>query len=152
MDFGYIAPCAGVIGDFVWYDSNANGLQDAGEPGIPNVGLELRRQSDNALIQVTTTNAAGFYQFTGLCAGAYKVVVKLPPAGLTPSPTNQGGDPAQGQQPESGAGHAADRQCVEPRRSTSASTSRRGSATSCGTTSMPTASRTAASRASRTCP
>src|ERR1039458_10238999 len=29
-----ISPCSGQIGDFVWYDANRNGCQDAGEPGI----------------------------------------------------------------------------------------------------------------------
>src|SRR4051812_33965544 len=29
------------IGDFVWNDVNANGVQDSGEPGIPGVTLTL---------------------------------------------------------------------------------------------------------------
>ena len=34
-DFGYyVEPAA--LGNFVWYDTNDNGLQDAGEPGIPS--------------------------------------------------------------------------------------------------------------------
>ena len=88
-DFGFMPPCDGTIGNFVWYDLNANGVQDAGEPGIANVSLELRLQIDNSLIAVTTTNGAGLYQFPGLCGGAYKVVV-IPPAGYTASPTNVG--------------------------------------------------------------
>ena len=38
-----ISPCSGQIGDFVWYDANRNGCQDANEPGIPNVKVELYR-------------------------------------------------------------------------------------------------------------
>jgi hypothetical protein len=81
IDFGYMPPCTGVIGDFVWNDLNRNGLQGPGEPGIGGVLMELRRQSDNSLMAVTTTAANGFYQFVGLCAGDYKVVV-VPPAGF----------------------------------------------------------------------
>ena len=97
MDFGFMPPCAGVIGDFVWYDLNANGIQDAGEPGIAGVSLELRLQADNSLLAVTTTDATGFYQFVGLCANAYKVVV-MPPAGYTASPTGVG-DPTKDSNP-----------------------------------------------------
>ncbi len=40
-DFGYTRP--GAIGDFVWYDADADGIQDVGEPGIANVTLDLYR-------------------------------------------------------------------------------------------------------------
>jgi hypothetical protein len=29
------------IGDFVWHDLNANGIQDEGEPGVPDVVVNL---------------------------------------------------------------------------------------------------------------
>jgi hypothetical protein len=89
IDFGFVAPCAGSIGDFVWEDLDHDGRQDAGEPGIPGVVVNLRRASDNALLATTTTNASGFYQFTGLCAGDYRVEV-IPPAGFVPTPTGIG--------------------------------------------------------------
>ena len=39
-DFGYyIEPAA--LGNFVWEDLNANGIQDAGEPGIAGVEVTL---------------------------------------------------------------------------------------------------------------
>ncbi len=95
-DFGFMPPCAGTIGDFVWYDLNANGVQDAGEAGINGVSMELRRASDFFLLAVTTTinhpsvpGATGYYQFSGLCGGDYKVVA-VPPAGHTASPTGAG--------------------------------------------------------------
>jgi len=43
-DFGF-APLA-AIGDTIFWDSNNNGSQDLGEPGIPNVKVELRTYTD----------------------------------------------------------------------------------------------------------
>jgi hypothetical protein len=68
IDFGYVSPCNGAIGDFVWWDQNGNGIQDAGEPGIANVTVSLYN-SQMTLLNATTTNSVGYYQFTGLCAG-----------------------------------------------------------------------------------
>ena len=87
IDFGFMPPCAGIIGDFVWVDANKNGLQDVGEVGIPNVGIELRKASDNSLLAVTTTDANGLYKFMGLCGGDYKVVA-VPPPGFPYLPTD----------------------------------------------------------------
>jgi hypothetical protein len=98
IDFGFMPPCAGMIGDFVWFDVNRNGIQDAGEPGIGGVQVELRLASDNSLLAVTTTDASGLYKFVGLCANAYKVVV-MPPAGYAASPVQAGGDTAKDSNP-----------------------------------------------------
>ncbi|NND59514.1 MAG: hypothetical protein HKN49_04525 [Gammaproteobacteria bacterium] len=85
------ADCTGTIGDFVWLDSNSNGIQDDGEPGIPGVDVVLV----NALNEttVTTTDANGFYQFGGLCSGDYTVSVDpatIPP-GFNPTLINAPG-------------------------------------------------------------
>jgi hypothetical protein len=82
IDFGLAPPCTGTIGDFVWEDLNGNGQQDAGEPGIGGVVVNLRDPATNALLKTTTTNSSGFYQFTGRCVGSYKVEV-VPPAGYS---------------------------------------------------------------------
>jgi protocatechuate 3,4-dioxygenase beta subunit len=79
IDFGFMPPCSGVIGDFVWVDANVNGIQDVGELGIPGITVELRKASDNSMLAVTTTDANGLYKFVGLCAGDYKVIVVTPP-------------------------------------------------------------------------
>ncbi len=71
IDFGFVAPCTGKIGDFVWEDTNKNGKQDSGEPGINGVKVNLRNPENNSLLATTTTNSSGFYQFTGLCADCY---------------------------------------------------------------------------------
>lgn len=70
-DFGYTRP--GAIGDFVWYDTNKNGVQDVGEPGIPNVTLDLYH--NGIKIASTVTDADGGYLFPGLRPGNYTVDV-----------------------------------------------------------------------------
>ena len=93
IDFGFQVPCSGIVGDFVWEDRNANGVQDAGEPGIPNVEVRLYREGESSPAQVVMTNEHGFYQFTGLCGGNFVVEVNpnTLPAGSTwfESPANQ---------------------------------------------------------------
>ena len=51
------------IGNRVWRDNNANGLQDGGEPNLPNVELELVDEATSTVIASTTTNAQGEYYF-----------------------------------------------------------------------------------------
>jgi uncharacterized repeat protein (TIGR01451 family) len=72
---------AASLGDFVWLDLNANGCQDAGEPGVPNVTVTLFR-GDNTQLSQTTTNAQGGYSFNNLAPGDYYVIFALP-AGST---------------------------------------------------------------------
>ncbi|MEZ4714912.1 MAG: SdrD B-like domain-containing protein, partial [Caldilineaceae bacterium] len=66
-------PVPGAIGDFVWYDANNDGIQDVGEPGIPNVTLDLYNADNNTLVKSTTTSDDGGYIFTDLPAGNYYV-------------------------------------------------------------------------------
>lgn len=70
------------IGDFVWYDANRDGIQDVGEPGIPNVTLDLFRDNgDNVCnagdtkIASTVTDADGGYLFANLPPASYCVDV-----------------------------------------------------------------------------
>ncbi len=85
------AECDGSIGDFVWDDQDQDGIQDGGEPGLAGWTVNLSDCSDN-LLATTTTDANGFYLFSGLDCGCYEVEV-VPMAGWTASPTLQGGDP-----------------------------------------------------------
>ncbi len=68
---------ASQLGDFVWEDTNANGLQDVGEPGVANVTVELL-DATSAVIATTTTDAAGAYGFDNLVPGTYSVRFALP--------------------------------------------------------------------------
>ncbi len=52
---------------------NVNGIQDANEPGIPNVLVDLYK--DGAVIASTNTNSTGYYEFDGLEIGTYTVKV-----------------------------------------------------------------------------
>jgi predicted secreted protein len=77
------------IGDFVWNDVNANGIQNAGEPGLPNITVKLFR-SDDLLYAQTTTSATGAYKFSQVEPGFYYLAF----SGTTLEPTfpNQGGN------------------------------------------------------------
>jgi hypothetical protein len=88
IDFGFQIPCSGKIGNFVWEDLDRDGIQDAGEPGISGIIVNLRNASDNALVATTTTDALGRYEFTGRCGGSYKVEAVL--AGWASSPLGAG--------------------------------------------------------------
>ncbi|CAN5862804.1 hypothetical protein BH10CHL1_BH10CHL1_15890 [soil metagenome] len=94
VDFGYQpeAQGPGSLGDFVWQDTNGNGLQEAGEPGLVNVVVTLFDGSGNVL-QTTKTDTTGHYLFGNLSAGSYVVGFTLP-GGYLFSPPNQGNDPA----------------------------------------------------------
>ena len=78
------------IGDFVFEDKNASGVQDAGEPGIAGVTVNLKDGAGN-VVATTTTGANGSYGFD-VVPGTYSVQVVAP--GYTPAPQGQGGNPA----------------------------------------------------------
>ena len=80
------------IGDAVWHDLNANGIQDEGESGIPDVTVNLYECGGTEPIKTTTTNIDGFYEFIGLTPGGYYVGF-VAPDGYVFSPQNQGDDP-----------------------------------------------------------
>ena len=77
-------------GDFVWNDINKDGIQDAGEPGIPGVTVNLYN-STGEIIATTTTNAAGHYLFNNIIPGTYSLGFVLP-IGYKFSSQNQGTD------------------------------------------------------------
>ncbi|NOT50569.1 MAG: hypothetical protein HOP10_04770 [Chitinophagaceae bacterium] len=82
-------PCPlGNIGDFVWQDLNSDGDQDANEPGIQGVVVTLRNSS-NAVVATTETNANGGYNFPNLNADTYSVEFTTP-AGYLPTPVANG--------------------------------------------------------------
>jgi len=73
-------PQLGAIGNYVWFDEDGDGDQDAGEYGIPNVTVELWQDTDgdgsyDFLVATTYTDAEGGYLFPGLDAGEYQVRV-----------------------------------------------------------------------------
>ncbi len=88
-DFGYAPPRAS-IGDTVYADTNGNGTQDAGEPGIAGQTVVLTLPGGDTRTATTDTN--GMYLFTGLTDGTYTVTVV---GGIADVATNTG-DPDGG--------------------------------------------------------
>ncbi|MDS3886106.1 SdrD B-like domain-containing protein, partial [Staphylococcus hominis] len=80
------------LGDYVWEDTNQNGLQDSNENGISGVTVTLK-DVDGNILTTTTTDDAGKYQFTNLINGTYKVEFETP-AGFTPTDANVNNDTA----------------------------------------------------------
>ncbi|MBC9035189.1 carboxypeptidase regulatory-like domain-containing protein [Sphingomonas sp. JC676] len=64
-------------GGVVYIDTNLNGAQDSGEPGIAGVAVELQKP-DGTVVQTATTAADGHYSFTDIEAGDYVVVEQQP--------------------------------------------------------------------------
>jgi len=77
-------PVIGRLGDYVWEDLNANGIQDAGEPGISGVVVDLydagangvcdSTNADDSFLDTTSTDSDGYYLFDNLNAANYCVV------------------------------------------------------------------------------
>jgi len=51
------------IGNYVWYDSNGNGIQDSNEKGIPNISVSLTDAND-VVLSTINTDADGNYLFS----------------------------------------------------------------------------------------
>jgi protocatechuate 3,4-dioxygenase beta subunit len=80
----------GSIGDFVWFDANEDGLQQADESGLAGVKVSISAlDASNTTNTMTTTGTDGKYTFTGLRPGRYKVTFEKP-LNFTQSPQDQG--------------------------------------------------------------
>ncbi|MDD2761871.1 MAG: SdrD B-like domain-containing protein, partial [Methylomonas sp.] len=77
-DAGLVKIANASLGDRVWEDKNANGIQDQGETGLSGVTVKLYDCITNALIGETATDANGNYSFTNLAAGTYHVQFVAP--------------------------------------------------------------------------
>ena len=90
-DFGYLG--TGSLGDRVWVDFNADGKQDANEPGVPGATVVVNYAGvDNVFgtaddgVFTSKTGANGFYGFPNLPLGTYKVsVTNGLPTGTVPT-------------------------------------------------------------------
>jgi protocatechuate 3,4-dioxygenase beta subunit len=65
------------LGDRVWYDDNQNGVQDAGEAGVPGVTVKLLNGPGTSTLQTAVTDAFGNYTFNNLAASSYRVEFDL---------------------------------------------------------------------------
>src|SRR5579871_5726563 len=100
-------PQPAALGDFVWNDTNANGIQDAGEKGISGVTVELLNSTGTTVLATTTTDANGYYHFTNLNPGQYEVEFVAPDNTYTFSPALQGADTTVDSNPNSNTGITA---------------------------------------------
>ena len=95
-----------MLGDYVWIDTDGDGIQDGGEVGVNDVRVQLfepgpdglPRTGDDVLLLTTLTaddamGNPGFYKFQALAAGDYYVQF-FPPLGFEVTLQDQGGDEA----------------------------------------------------------
>src|SRR5699024_2053600 len=75
LDFGFMAKSY-AVGDYVWIDSNGNGIQNKGEDPLPGVTVQLLDE-DGHVVATTKTDKDGRYLFDGLSAGTYQVKFEL---------------------------------------------------------------------------
>ncbi|HEY4378278.1 MAG TPA: SdrD B-like domain-containing protein, partial [Acidimicrobiales bacterium] len=105
LDFGFITPSVSV-GDYVWADTNKDGIQEGGEPGLPNVKVTVTgpgggsvTDTDGNPVGPATTDGNGAYTFVklpALPAGQHYTVTVDPTssglAGYVPTTANVGND------------------------------------------------------------
>jgi hypothetical protein len=99
VDFGFIQPMS--IGNYAWYDTNDDGLQDPGEPPIIGATMTIIDAATGdpvdfgadgtAYMPTTTTDNNGNYSFDNLPPGEYYVIMDPPIDGYE-LPVS-GGDP-----------------------------------------------------------
>lgn len=99
MWFGSLEPrvlMSASIGDFVWQDKNADGIQGTREKGLAGIVVELQDAGMNTLA-TTTTDAYGKYLFDNLAPGDYYVRFTAPsgPFGYFIANPDLGGDDAK---------------------------------------------------------
>lgn len=76
------------LGDRVWFDTDRDGIQDAGEQGFAGVTVRLL-DANGQKLQETVTDQNGIYGFSALDPGVYFIEF-VPPSNLTISQPNQG--------------------------------------------------------------
>lgn len=65
------------ISGHTYLDSNNNGLRDSGEEALANVRVEIRNAL-GTVVGSTLSDLQGFYSFTGLRPGVYRIIEQTP--------------------------------------------------------------------------
>lgn len=68
----------GSVGDYVWWDSNENGLQDTLETGLDSVIVSLEGYAGGQFVSQQTITANGYYIFENIKPGEYTILVQSP--------------------------------------------------------------------------
>jgi hypothetical protein len=76
------------LGNYVWNDTDVNGIQDPGEAGVSGITVTLLGEDGVTVLSTTTTDATGYYNFANLSAGSYMVGFSGLPSGYQFSPSN----------------------------------------------------------------
>ena len=79
------------IGDYVWRDADADGIQDPSEAGLGGVTVELWDPAKTTLLATTVTNVTGYWALPGAAGTSYRIRVPSPDQ---PSPMGAGANPA----------------------------------------------------------
>jgi hypothetical protein len=104
IDAGLLKPAK--LGDFVWRDSNGNGVQDLTEAGVQNVKVTITGTDvlGNPVNLSKLTDINGGYLFDNLVPGTYKVTFSDLPAGLAFTARDQGGNDGKDSDADAGTG------------------------------------------------
>ncbi len=96
VDFGFVERLA--VGDFVWFDRDRDGIQDAGERPVVGVTVTLLNgdgtpalDGDGNPVAPATTDANGHYVFDNLVPGDYRIRFSDFPAGYVPTTASADG-------------------------------------------------------------
>ena len=80
------------IGDFVWLDTDTDGIQDVGEPGLAGVVVRLV-DAGGTILDEDVSDSQGRYELASPSSGAFSLEVVLPD-GYEPTLVDVGSDDA----------------------------------------------------------
>ena len=86
LDAGYVVVRPG-LGDYVFEDLNLDGVQTAGEPGVPGVAVE-RYTASGVLLDMALNGEGGYYQFNETPPGDYYLKFSLTAQGMVLTQAN----------------------------------------------------------------
>jgi hypothetical protein len=92
-DLGIRSTTTAAVGDYVWNDTDADGVQDANEAGIAGVLVTLYNSAGTAVASAVT-DANGKYLFVNVTPGSYTMGFSGLPVGASFTAKDNGGDAA----------------------------------------------------------
>ncbi len=65
------------VGNYVWFDTDKDGIQDSNEAPVPNITMHLFDAITDTLLATTTTNSDGEYYFMTQPEGKYRIEIDV---------------------------------------------------------------------------